>query len=451
MQVLEHSNVSWTIPRWKRILDTGYQTGCSIHRIAEPFYYTMSTISLYCAPWVFPVRTRGIKDGAVVVEHERILDAGPRSEMVDLWKDAEIHELSGLLIPPLINCHTHLELSHIDDLEPLETGANMVDWIERLLVKRLRDGENRAAIRRAGSAMVAQQKDSGVILLVDIGNSRLFSAYQSWKDPEIYHIQEILAPNRNRTVAMEKELGKLGPQHALCPHAPYSTTAELIQFLKKRSRETGTLFSIHVAESPQEKDFITKKSGPFRYLLEKRKSWDNTIPAKGIYSGSVDYLDKLEVLDERTLCVHCVNIDDKEIQILARKKAHVCLCPGSNRFLGVGIAPLEEMLEADILPCIGTDSRASNPNPDMWNEMRILREDHATVSAATILKMATYAGASALGRLDDFGTLDKGKRAVFLEVDITGISRLDEEAILEQLICEDSPRRIRWITATEPC
>ena len=410
----------------------------------------MNTISLYCAPWVFPVETRGIKEGAVVVGQERILDVGPRSDMVGLWKDAEIHELSGILIPPLINCHTHLELSHIDDLEPLETGANMVDWIERLLVKRLRDGDNHAAIRRAGSAMVAKQKDSGVVLLVDIGNTHLFSAYQSWKGLEIYHIEEILAPNRDRTTVMEKELGKLGPQHALCPHAPYSTSAELIQFLKKRSREAGTLFSIHVGESPQEKEFICKKSGPFRYLLEKRRSWDNTLPAKGTYCGSVDYLDKLEVLDERTLCVHCVNIEDKEIRILAQKRAHVCLCPGSNRFLGVGMAPLEKMLEANILPCIGTDSRASNTNPDMWNEMRILREDHSGVSAATILKMATYAGARALNRLADFGTLGKGKRAVFLEVDMAGLAGLDEDSILEQLICTDSPRRIEWITAAEP-
>ena len=83
----------------------------------------------------------------------------------------------------------------------------------------------------------------------------------------------------------------------------------------------------------------------------------------------MEYLDSLGVLDSNTLCVHAVHVSKAEIVTLAEKKVRVCLCPGSNRFLGVGKAPVTEFLAHGILPALGTDSRASNTRLSMWREM----------------------------------------------------------------------------------
>jgi cytosine/adenosine deaminase-related metal-dependent hydrolase len=243
-------------------------------------------------------------------------------------------------------------------------------------------------------------------------------------------------------------LSLLPAEQAVSPHAPYSTGADLIIALKKRARSNSHIFSIHLAESPDERAFLRSHSGPFRDFLEKRGSWDNSLLPEGDFSGSVDYLGKLGVLDENTLCVHCVHIDDDEIRMLAEHGVKVCLCPGSNRFLGVGIAPLEKLLAAKILPGIGTDSRASNEKPDMWREIRLLHRYHPDVAPATLLAMATLGGARALHREEDFGTLEKGKKAVFLEIAMDNLSALSEGEILDELV-RGQPRNINWIIPPE--
>ncbi len=113
------------------------------------------------------------------------------------------------------------------------------------------------------------------------------------------------------------------------PHAPYSTTPALLQAIKKQADQQGHIFSIHVAESKQEVDFLQFGTGVFREFLLERGAWDGsfTIPGK----GSVQYLESLGVIDSNTLCVHGVHVNPAEIEILAKKKAKVCLCPGSNR------------------------------------------------------------------------------------------------------------------------
>lgn len=158
------------------------------------------------------------------------------------------------------------------------------------------------------------------------------------------------------------------------------------------------------------------------------------------------YLQRLGVLDPKTLCVHCVHVTENEIQLLAEKGAHVCLCPGSNRFLRVGKAPVERMLRHGLLPAIGTDSIASNEALDIWREMRILSEDHPEAKPAKILEMATLGGASALHCEGLFGSLAPGRRALFLEVDDEEFSLIDtEESLCETLIKGGRPQVVSWI------
>ncbi len=398
---------------------------------------------LYTSPMIVPVTAEPIFEGAVLVDSERIVDVGEKHRLLEKWPQTKTVELSGILMPPLVNCHMHLELADRDDIPRPPEGEPMVGWIARLMEKR---GEAENALRKTAALARAsyEQYLAGVALIADICN--IFPGEDSGGEdlPEIVRFYEMLAPTAVRSGEALGLLEQFPDAAPACAHAPYSTAAGLIVALKSRARQKGHVFSLHVAESADEKVFLKSGAGPFRDFLEQRRSWDGTILGGGRFDGSVFYLDSLGVLDERTLCVHCVHLSEAEIAILAAREAKVCLCPGSNDFLGVGVAPLEKMLDAGLLPAIGTDSRASNEHADLWREIGMLRHLHSGVSASTLLAMATYGGAAALGRTGDYGSLERGRKALMLEIDIEVDDKATAEEVLERLVCGRRPQNIRW-------
>jgi cytosine/adenosine deaminase-related metal-dependent hydrolase len=122
------------------------------------------------------------------------------------------------------------------------------------------------------------------------------------------------------------------------------------------------------------------------------------------------------------------------------------VCPGSNSFLGVGTAPLEKILLAGILPGIGTDSIASNECLDIWGEMQKLRNQFPDIPPEKIFAMATQGGAESLGRENDYGTLEKGKKGVFLEAVFDDINTLNETDVFDILTSAGKPEKLNWIS-----
>ncbi len=201
-------------------------------------------------------------------------------------------------------------------------------------------------------------------------------------------------------------------------HAPYSTHIELLRTLKNRALRSGQIFSIHTAESVAEHDMISQGKGEMRNFLEKRGFWDDSFQPTGKdQQGSISYLHQHSLLDKQTLCVHCVHVTNQEIDLLTETRAKICLCPGSNRYLGVGTAPVEDYLNKGILPALGTDSLTSNPELSLWREMRLLAEEHPGIQPKDILRMATLGGAEALGLEDQLGSLEAGKKANILIIE----------------------------------
>lgn len=402
---------------------------------------------VYTSPWIFPVSSPGIKDGAIAINSQRIIAVGPRQKIIGSFKGSKVIALNGILIPPLVNCHIHLELSHIQNVVSPDVGSSMVQWIEDLLQKRMDDYEDNR-IDQAISNTLEQQFKSGVVLLADVGNTPPPKSDTSSQDhPEIYSILEMLAPTQQRTLAALNSVSEKSDTLPISPHAPYSTSAQLIVALKKRAIRKDHIFSIHLAESIDEIELICKSRGVFKDFLKKKGSWEKTMLGNGEYSGAVDYLDSLGVLDKRTLCVHCIHVNKDEIVTIAEKGVRVCLCPGSNQFLKVGRAPLEEMLAHNILPAIGTDSTASNLSLDMWREMQILRHQYPTVEPHIILKMATLGGARALHKDNVYGTLEKGKKPLFLEIYLDDATHLTEPKIVDALTQGGRPSTINWVTS----
>jgi len=374
------------------------------------------SISIHKAPWVVPISSPVLQDGAVVVDGEQIIDVGLYSDIASRFQDVPVKNYRSVLLPALVNAHIHLELSVYGVVHPPSKSSTMCDWIRALLKVRKESQASTAEIIEAAQKTAQDQYNSGVGLMLDIGNIDIGTL--SSCPVEIVSLREMLGPSQSATKAAIKAIEKIPLEQAITGHSPYSTSPKLLKYIKNRCRKHNHLFSLHLGENIDEALLLTKGEGCFSDFLQERGSTDSPFPIPGIDSSAVvGYLQQLGIMDSSTLCVHCVHLNDEEMTILAGTRAHVCFCPGSNKFLSVGTAPLEKMLHHDILPAIGTDSITSNPDLDMWQEMALLRDTHPDVAPEQILRMATLAGAMAMGRQKTYGTLEKGKTARFVSIE----------------------------------
>jgi len=367
------------------------------------------------APWLLPVSRPPVADGGIAVQAGRIAAVGPFREVRRSWPGARVIEHPDcVLLPGLINAHAHLELSHLRQLGQQPAPLSFPAWIEQLLEARSRAAADEAAILQAARQVLAAQQAEGVAAAADISNSGLTQQLAADFSGRLLVFKEYLGLRTDSAEAALLRLRDEAEEQACTGHALYSTHPDLLRGLKARANRLGHVFSIHTAESAAEIELLRTGGGPFRDFLAERGLWDGTFQPLGKEGGAVTYLRQHGLLDRKTLCVHCVHLTAEEIGILAAAEAKVCLCPGSNRCLGVGKAPVSSLLRQGILPALGTDSLASNPELSLWREMRLLAEDHPGIAPAEILRMATLGGAAALGLENRLGSLEPGKKAVIL-------------------------------------
>ncbi|RUM87806.1 MAG: amidohydrolase [Thermodesulfatator sp.] len=357
------------------------------------------------APVILPMVSPPLIDGAVVVSGGRVRELGSfrhlrrtfRGKILDLGEVA--------LLPALVNAHTHLELSVFRFR--LTPSGSFVSWVRSLLRKRTEVALSEA--RRAVKEALQELWQEGVGLIADIGNTGLSLGLLREAPFYSVYFREIIdfkGDSRIQEFVRGPEGGRI--TYSLSPHAPYTVSPVLIQALKSWTRRAKLPLSIHVAESPEECAFLERGQGPLRTLLEERGQLPSGFEAPGL--SPVAYLQRLGVLDERTICVHLVQVSRRDLEILARHQARPCLCPRSNIFLGVGLAPLPQMLSSGLKPCLGTDSLASNDRLSVLAEVEALYAAYPEVPPEKFFLMATLWGAEALGRRD-LGFIGPGARA----------------------------------------
>jgi cytosine/adenosine deaminase-related metal-dependent hydrolase len=395
---------------------------------------------------VLPVSHPALVNGAIAVQTDRIAAVGERSEIRQRFQGAPVIDHPGsVLLPALINAHTHLELSNLAFLSQSKPPSTFTGWIAHMLSERERTGFTGPAVQEAALDALKDQHRSGVIAIADITNSGLTRNLTTHFAGQLFCFKEFLGLNF-AGVAPSLEALKDEEDHFCTAHAPYSTHADLLQALKKRAVKFHHVFPIHVAEPAAESEMMCRGRGEIPDFLKQRGFWDGSFQPTGIdKSGSVQYLHQLKLLDSRTLCIHCIHVTAAEIDILAETGSKVCLCPGSNRYLNVGRPPVNAYLAKGILPGLGTDSLASNPELSIWREMQMLAEDHPAVEHADILAMATRGGAAALGLETEIGSLGPGKQADFLAVNLP--AAMDDAAqVYSYLVTTGSSIDPAWIT-----
>lgn len=397
---------------------------------------------LHRAPWVAPVSAPPIADGGVVTERGYILAVG-RFKDLGIY-NAEVIDHDCIITPSLVNAHAHLELSHLADIATPFPSFGLIDdfpaWVEMLLKnKEKREGDKEEIAYHAREALV-RLHEKGVGLVADLGNDPQSSRIVSPDGCRVLFYYELLGLSRQAEKNALEQLYEVPEDMQCTAHALYSCNAELIRRIKNRTRFNNSIFPIHVAESKDEIQFLQDGSGRMQTFLEKRGAWDGLFtPPK---MGAIEYLDHLRVLDEKTLCVHAVHVTEPEIELLAEREAKVCLCPRSNRNLGIGKAPVADFLKHNIVPALGTDSLASNQTLDIWREMQIMMEDHPELDPETVFSMATQGGAAALGLSDQYGELSRGKRSSMLGIHYKAKSAKE---IFEYLATAGEMVAVRWL------
>lgn len=403
------------------------------------------------APWIIPVDDMVIRDGSIVVADGQIIDIGKRNDIVQKYSGSQEKSYSCVLMPGLVNAHMHLELSYLEKNIKHLPEQNFTAWINALIEQRTTQNISREEIVAAFTATLNDQYNAGVALIGDIGNEYFDELYQRRDkfQPHIARMLEYLGPTSKSCRTALANIVQLDNQIAATGHAPYSTAPELLIEIKKRCNLFKHIFSVHASESEGEREFIQTGKGCFREFLEKKNSWDGVfIFSESRFSGTVEYFDYLGILDDNTLLVHCVHTNENEIHLLKERKCHICLCPGSNQFLGVGNPPVEQMVALGLQPALGTDSPASNESIDMWREMQILTTNHPTLAYADVLAMATTGGAAALGFEREFGSLAVGKSAKFIHVSSANLKYCNDIfSVIKELVLGGKPTEIKWVLA----
>jgi len=364
-----------------------------------------------------------IHQGAVAVEDKIIVDVGKTTELKRKYRRGyeKIDAKGKVIIPGFVNTHQHAAMSllrgYADDL-PLKEWLEKWIWpIEKLMTPHdIYIGALLTAIESIMSGITTVNtmyhytpEKNEAKAFADAGLRGIIGhVCFSWRKKEDKNALENLAKNWHNKVE-----GLI--RVSVDPHAPYTVDPEYMKGLrnlrdklneKYGSEKTPIIWHTHIAETADE--------------TEKIKNAFNVQIRRGI----MEYLDSLDVLDEKVVAAHCVALTDRDIAVMKKRRVKVSHNPVSNLKLASGISPVPQMLTENITVSLGTDSPCSNNTADMFDVMKTAALIHKGVNknptllpAEKVLEMATIEGAKALLWENEIGTIEVGKKADLVLID----------------------------------
>jgi aminodeoxyfutalosine deaminase len=363
------------------------------------------TLTIHRARWIMVEPGQWLENGWVAIKDHRIhnVSRGCVSPSADR---RIIDHGDGILMPALVNAHTHITLS--GSARPQAING-FIPWVQALISERNRQSLEEATqtVRDGAKAL----KNTGTGLLGDFG-------------PHIPITGLLESTGLYATVWLEclgndRELPPLPESHktichAYAAHAPHTSSPTLLKRVQAADHRLGQRYCLHLAESQAETQFLQEGKG----------AWADFMTHMGIDFSNWDCFGKRPVemalemglLDQNTLAVHFLEINAKEMEEFAQTGAHVCLCPRSNRTLHHKLPDIHGFLKAGIRPAMGTDSLASVSTLSLFDEMRFIAEHYPGLNPDVILRFGTVNGAAALG-YPDMGSFRPGNRSSMIYVD----------------------------------
>ena len=391
----------------------------------------MRTLS---ADWVVPVEGPPLENGAVVVGDDgRIAAVGVAGELGEGERFPK-----AVILPGFVNAHSHLEYAVY---RGFGDGLPFPDWIGLHVERKARIGveEMEASARlgaleclRSGITTVGDASFSGAAATASAEVGLRAIVYV-----EVFGANEVALERFHRI--RERIADALGDRVLLgvSPHAPYTCTLEVY----RACFALGLPVTTHLAESDAEREYLLTGSGPWEAFAELLVTPPGATGIRALASEGL--------LGPHVVAAHCVTVDEEEISLLAEHRVAVAHCPRSNALLGCGVAPLAELREAGVEVAIATDSPASAPSFDMFDEMRAAtiaaraRERRpGALSAADALELATLGGARALGLEGEVGSLVPGKQADLTVLSLAETPFIPWEDPVTATVLGGSPDRV---------
>ncbi|KAF0112312.1 MAG: putative hydrolase [Chloroflexi bacterium] len=352
--------------------------------------------------------------GAIAVKGNSILAVGVESEIISNYSSDEVVDCGGkVLMPGLVNAHTHVPMTL---LRGLADDLRLDVWLMGYMMPVEREFVSPDFVQLGTRLACAEMIKSGITSFADmyyfeedvakataeIGMRALCSqTVLKFPTPDAQFFEESLEMSRD-FISRWKNHDLIIP--SVAPHAPYTCTPEILKATAALAAEFDVPLHTHLSETAFEVETMRKEQG---------------MPV-------IPYVKKQNLFDAKVLAAHCVHIDDGEIRTLQHLGAGVSHNPSSNLKLASGIAPVKRMLELGLNVGIGTDGPASNNDLDMFEEIRLtsflqkgISGDPTTLPARTALLMGTRLGAQAMHIGHITGSLEVGKRADLILIDLS--------------------------------
>ncbi len=330
----------------------------------------------YRASWILPIADSPVRDGWVVTDRGRIVALGHRvGDPEPAGITGEIDLGRAVILPGLVNAHTHLELSFLRGT--IGPRDSFVPWVRDVIrAQRGRTDPRALPVLNAITAAIAEARRAGTAAIGDISNTLAGFDLLALSGLRAVVFRELIGfrPEDPEAVVRDacEEIDELDAtprvRASLAAHAPYPVAPLLFRAIRRAiDKRPFVPCSVHLAESPEEVEFVRTGQGPWRRLLEDVGTWDPGWVAPGV--SPVKYLAEAGFLDSRVLVVHGVQADRADLERLAAIGATLVTCPRSNRYTGVGDPPVSAFYASGVRVAVGTDSLASAPDLNVFEEL----------------------------------------------------------------------------------
>ncbi len=380
-----------------------------------------------------------IFSGSVFLPENMVLVTNETGTVVDILDQMEagdgIRKLKGILSPGLINCHCHLELSHLKGLIPEKTG--LVDFVCAIVSQRhFPEEEILNGIMNGENEMI----NNGIVAVGDISNTTFTLGQKQKANLKYYNfietsgwLPDFAEIRLNKSVEFFNNFSKVGPS-SIVPHSPYSISNSLWNILTPYFN--GKIVSIHNQETAFEDELFLEKSGDFMRMYELMKLDSSFFQPSG-KSSLQTYYSKL-CKATSILLVHNTFTQQSDLDYIKTcgqfDHTFFCLCPNANEYIEQSFPPLDLFRKNNCKIVLGTDSLASNRSLSILDEMKTIHKHLSSVSLEEMLSWATCNGAKALQMDDQLGSFVKGKQPGVVLIDGLENNHLSSKTAIRRLL-----------------
>ncbi|MBI2067224.1 MAG: amidohydrolase family protein [Deltaproteobacteria bacterium] len=402
-------------------------------------------MKILSASYLLPIFSPPIREGAVVIDKEKIVETGPRKKIEKKYPTASREEFdNAVLMPGLVNADSHLELSSLEGT----TSPSFIDWFFACLEhqQKITPEERRRNIQEGSQRLLR----SGTTCIGDVGGYTgivsdiaetplrmvlfpeiMTSAGESISDhyqASLEIVEEILSRQSERITA------------GIAPYSAYTLSRHLLKIIAVHARQTKIPVKIHAATSFAEMQFFFESRGEIAEALFPRLGWTDSLPPAH-RKTPIEFLHSIGFLESAPILVGCPHLSDKDLPLLVRSKSKVVWRPRVQKYFQLGETPVSKIQKAKIPLGLGTNGLGGRHSLSLWDEMRAVK---AACTAEDLIRLATEGGARVLGLQDQIGTIEKGKKAdlICVKIPLSLVKSRSRAALFQHLVDQTTEKEI---------